>query len=164
MVSYKNCVGKIISLIIISILSVGCATTRLVGYGTVTHEMKIAKTDYTPKGSTDTGALVGGGGGALAGAGLGAVVTIATFGLAAPSIPLLAAAGGATGAAVGGSVGYIYGINKQGNGLFTYIVKPFGNKDNKHNILVRQFEKHPIAVHTKVKIMRQGKLIHIEKL
>jgi len=151
-----------ISLLCTSILG-GCATTRFVGYGTVSHEMKIAKVDYTPKHSTDTGALIGGGAGAAGGAAAGVVITIATLGLAAPSIPLLAAAGGAGGAAIGGGAGYIYGIKKQGNGLFTYIVKPLGEKDNKHNILIRQYQKHPIKVGTIVKIMRKGQTYFIVK-
>jgi len=154
---------RFIPLIIMGVLFLqlmACATTDVVDRGTVINQMKLKDKDYAPKSSTDTGALAGGGVGVAAGTATGLLFTMATFGLGAPLVPVFAVAGGVAGGATGAAVGYGADLQKQGNGLYDYVVKT--DKDDK-KIIVQQYAHENIPNGTRVKVLKEDGALKIMK-
>lgn len=152
---------QIRKLIIISLclLSLGCVSTQLIATGTVVNQLQLKKVDFAPRHGTDIGALSGAGVGALSGAMLGIGITVMTLGLAAPSIPVLTAAGGAVGGTTGAATGYANDIIDQGHGLYDYVVEI----DNSHQkIIVRQYATTIIPNNTRVKVIKEKGVLKIE--
>ncbi len=88
-----------------------------IGSGPVLNSMKIEKKDVLHAVGHDSTVVgtIGAGAGAVTGAVVGIGLTIVTFGLAAPLIPVTTLAGGAGGAAIGAGSGAIYGYAKNHN-------------------------------------------------
>jgi outer membrane lipoprotein SlyB len=153
-----------INKLIIAVLclsSFGCVSTQLIATGTVVNQLQLKKVDLTPRHGTDVGALSGAGVGAISGAMIGIGITIVTFGLAAPSIPVLTAAGGAVGGTAGAATGYAGDIIEQGHGLYDYVIEI----DNSHQkMIVRQYAMTNIPNNTRVKVIKEKGVLKIEKL
>lgn len=117
--------------------------------GNVVSVQKVADKDMTP----DKGTLIGAGSGATIGAIVGGVAgvaaTAATFGLAAPAIPVLAAEGALIGGGGGAVAGYIYDHEKAGSGLYEYTVIT----EDREQIRIRQIEDRPLEIGTEVKVI-----------
>ena len=66
-----------------------------------------------------------------------------------PGILIGAGAGAFLGSALGGTTGYIYGVDEQGLGLFAYNVKP----DYQKSLLkFKQYSKASLPKNTRVKV------------
>lgn len=150
-----------VSLLLICIALFGCATSQLVGTGTVVNQLQLKKVDYVPQAGTDVGTVAGAGVGVAGGTVLGVGVTIATFGLAAPLIPAFAVAGGAVGGTTGAATGYAHDVLKQGNGLYDYVVKL---DDSQQKMVVRQYAMTNISKNDRVKVIKENGVLKIEKI
>ena len=140
-----------LSLFISLLLLTGCAH-QPIGSGPVLNSMKVEKKDVLHAVGHDSTVIgtIGAGAGAVTGAIVGIGLTIVTFGLAAPLIPVTTLAGGAGGAAIGASSGAIYGYAKNHDQyLYSYLVE---NKSDGKKYLIHQYDKNQIA---------QGQLVSI---
>jgi outer membrane lipoprotein SlyB len=147
--------------VVLCLFSFGCVSTQVVATGTVVNQLQLKKVDFVPQHNTDVGALSGAGVGAISGAMIGIGITLATFGLAAPSIPVLTAAGGAVGGTAGAATGYAGDIIEQGHGLYDYVIEI----DNSHQkMIIRQYAMTNIPNNTKVKVIKEKGILKIEKL
>lgn len=148
-------------IIIFALQLFGCASTKLVGTGTVVNQMQLKKIDYVPQHSTDVGAVAGGTAGVVGGTAVGLALTVATFGLAAPLVPAFAVAGGVTGGTAGAATGYAHDIIKQGHGLYDYVVE----MDTTHEkIVVRQYADTVMPNNTRVKVVKEEGVLKVKSL
>ncbi len=153
---------KLFCLLIITALTTsGCASNydkKEYSLGKVMEVTKVEKKDLTPKAGTAIGAATGFSVGAVIGGAMGAVsgvgISVATFGMAAPMLPGLVAAGalagGAVSAAVGGAAGYVVDYRNAGDGLYEYLVQQLSNDKE---ITIRQVESKPKSKGEIVKII-----------
>lgn len=145
-----------------------CATTKMIDSGTVISVFKLKDKTYVPGAETDKGLVIGAGTGAVAGAAVGTamglLVSSLTLGLTAPAIPAYTMAGAIIGGvsvgSVGASTGYVYGLRKQGKGLFDYVVK-LDNLEEK--MIIRQYSKKPFNINDRVRIVKKSNVLYIEQ-
>jgi hypothetical protein len=143
--------SKSLSLILISINLISCSSTRVLNkYCYVHSAQKIADKSIKPSNGTVNGFIAGGTTGIVIGGTIGATaamtLTMGTFGIFLPIIPVLVISGGVigglVGSVVGGTTGYSYDYFHAGTGTYNYTIYC-----NKNTELV--YVKESTTIHNK---------------
>ena len=155
-------------IILLTLSLLGCATTYDHGYGIVTAQTKLSEKDYMPHNSTRTGAIMGGGAGAVGGSLLAGLFSlgIGSAFAAGPALVATTAIGavlggvvvGSVGILTGGTFGYINDITKSNVGLYQFTVKP---NDSSETIIIEQYTT-PFSVNSQIQILEKDNVLFLK--